>query len=142
MKYTAGPLTLRNLASSDSWATRSHLLDLDGNIVVPAILEPPTPSAPLGGGPFRYFRYASPHFGVDVFRCDLIPGHTAIEMHPGSYVRNTKDCQLLGNRFAEVYEPNGVDHEPGILGSLSTFNAFMQYMQDQHWFDLMIIRST
>lgn len=127
-------MKLQRLRKTD-YATYGELRDDDGTVVVPAVLEPPTPTV---AGKYHYYRYPSPHFGYELFRTDD-HGHTAIEMHRGARAKDTHDCQLLGQEFGDVYDANGENPEPGILHSKVMFESFMARMVGIDSFDLEIV---
>ena len=68
-----------------------------GSTVLPATLEPNPPVVPAGE--YTFTRYDSPKWGYPVWRCDTIPGHTAIEIHMGNYERDTEGCLVVGSRI-------------------------------------------
>lgn len=119
----------------DGFSTKGRILREDRTVVIPATLEPPDP---MPAGTFDAERYLSPHFGYELFRLYGVPGHDAIELHRGARVRDTRDCVLLGAAFGEVYEPDGVTHEPGILDSKVTFETFMANMRGINRFSLVV----
>lgn len=123
-----------------AYATYGRLEDDDGNIVVPATLEPPNPVDP--GGPFEYYRYSSPHFGTDVFRCDEIPGHIAIELHFGNFAADTEDCCLLGLAHGMLFDHHTGQDELCVLDSRKAFDLFMEKMKYQNTFQMTIVDQT
>lgn len=129
-------MKLQRLATSDGFATRGQLLHDDGTVCVPATLEPSPPDIPVGTYPAR--RYASPHFGYDLYRLYDVPGHDAIELHVGNLPADTHGCILLGRLFGTVYDPAGQPAGDGILASRLAFQRFMREMNGVAEFSLTV----
>jgi len=82
----------------------------DGKTVIPA-------------GTWDFYRYCSPHFGYEVFRCDTIPGHEAIELHIANFVEQLEGCVGLGEQIGPRFA------KPGkmLMKSLDAFKKFMAF---------------
>jgi hypothetical protein len=90
--------------------------------------------AKLGPGAYTCERYASPHFGYDVFLIQHVPGHDHIEIHRGSFCQLDSDgCVLLGSGTAIL------DGVKIVIGSRGTFEQFMQDRIDLITFPLTVV---
>lgn len=79
-------------------------------------------------GVYRCERYASPHFGYDVFRLIGVPDHDYIEIHVGNFNANSEGCILIGdNRVALT-----------ISGSRDAFDRFMKTQTNINEFQLSV----
>ncbi len=108
------------------------LLDDDGDQLA-VTLEHSYDCKPLvPAGTYTCVRYASPHFGYDVFMLQDVPGHTAIELHRANWQKDLHGCIGLGRDVTE--SPEGTM----ITNSAATFYDFMEHMEGVDTFQLTI----
>lgn len=100
-------------------------------------LEPLNPM-PAGKfpAPLRY----SPGHGYAVPGFLNVPGHTDIEMHPGNWPRNTKDCVLPGDSHEQAVDEikdggDGLLHNM-VTNSRATFEMLMTLIGVPNYRDL------
>lgn len=98
-----------------------------GTLEVPGVpvLVTVEPAAPIPVGRYPFTRFLSPHFGVIVWRSDSVPGHTGIEIHPGNWYTDTRDCLVVGMRKGVLARPGSSTPIPAVLSSLVAFHLLM-----------------
>ncbi len=83
--------------------------------------EPAIPAIPLG------IYLCQPHNGPEfqnVWEVMDVPGHTAILMHNGNTIKNTKGCILVGNEFGII------DGQHAVLNSMLTLDRLRRDLPD------------
>jgi len=78
------------------------ILDADGRFLC-YTLEPATP---IPAGTYRLALLPSAKFQTYTPHVLDVPGHTAIEIHPGNSPKDTTDCTLVGKTRAEDWVGN------------------------------------
>lgn len=68
----------------------------------------------------------------DTFEVTGVKDRSGILFHKGNYQTDSKGCILLGSGYAEI---NG---QLAISGSGDAFKKFMEYLKDEHEFELLI----
>ena len=120
------PLALRRYETS-KYGTFGFLTDSAGTVLVPHTLEPNPVDIP--DGTYDCIRYASPHFGYDVFVVTNVPGHQYIELHIGNTLADTHGCIL----FALTRTDTGLGPD-----SRDAFKAFMDLLKTVSSFTLVV----
>jgi hypothetical protein len=116
-------VSINRFLVGDPTGSYGQMVQDDATVLIPVTLEPVTPVA--AGGPFLFTKYLSPHFGVNVWMSNAIPGHTYIEIHWGNTVADTEDCILAGMRRGN----DGV--ADGILQSKIAWDLFMKETENE-----------
>ncbi|MCI0551090.1 MAG: DUF5675 family protein [Anaerolineae bacterium] len=85
-------------------------------------------------GRYQCVRVLSPQFG-DTFEVLNVPGREHILFHKGNYLRNTKGCILVGEKF------EGPPSSPYIVDSGHAFEEFKMLLAGHKEFWLTIIEA-
>jgi hypothetical protein len=124
-------LTLQRLIISDG--AFGHLLGPKGDFICCTMERLFDGKPKIPEGKWTFIRYHSPHFGFDVFRCDTVPGHTALEIHIANFVEELEGCVALGTQIAIRPSTNG--HM--LTASKIAFDAFMKTQVGVDSIDIM-----
>lgn len=88
----------------------------------------------IPAGTYIAKRYKSPHFGVDVFMLQGVPGRSAIEIHPANRVSDVEGC--IG--IAETWGCFGGEWAIRDSTWREGFRQFMQGLQGVDEFTLIV----
>ena len=78
-------------------------------------------SLKISKGTYKAYIFNSPSFGRKVIMLKNVPGRSAIEIHAGNYLRNTKGCILVGkSKSGDI-----------ILNSSSTLRSIIESIKDE-----------
>ena len=84
-------------------------------------------------GVYTCERYASPHFGCEVFQVMNVPNCTNIEIHWGNYDRDSDGCIILGEEITDDGK------EEMVTESKVTFLSFMTMQAGLDQFQLTVV---
>jgi hypothetical protein len=124
-------LRLKHFSITDKGAF-GHFLDSQGNIII-YTLEHTYQDSPTGPwlpkippGTYTCRRRFSPHFQMELFLIENVPGHDMCEIHPGNVEANSDGCVLTGS---------GVFNDALTLSRV----AFAKYMALQDGLDTWLL---
>ena len=125
-------LVLQRVRSTDT-ATFGHLLSDQGMLGLVASVSLCTVEKPwrdnqpeiscVPAGTYPIVRRWSPHFSLELFEMENVPGRSACEIHPGNTADDVRGCIAVGLTFGSI------DGVAGVLESRVAFGKLMDAMQ-------------